>query len=148
MQQALCTFFRLHKLFINLPSLVTKSIKKSTKFLPWPLKRGQIKKGELYTPNWMILFWLSNAISLISPLFKCLCRNPGNKFVLFLKDLKTPKGHFEVKWPLQFTLWKCPLEFAHFEKKCPKEFSIPPQHQQVKRVVADLLMHKKKVLLK
>ena len=27
-------------------------------------------------------------------------RNPGKNFVGFLGDLKTPKGHFEINWPL------------------------------------------------
>ena len=41
------------------------------RFLPLPLKRGQIKKiSTLYTTNWRILFWLSYTIFLIWPLFK------------------------------------------------------------------------------
>ena len=39
----------------------------------------------------MIFFW---------PLFRGLGRNPEKNFIGFLGDLKTPKGHFKINWPL------------------------------------------------
>ena len=33
----------------------------------------------------------------IQPIFRGLGRNPYNNFVGFLVDLKTPKGHIEIK---------------------------------------------------
>ena len=43
-------------------------------FLPWPLKRSQIKKiRSLYTTNWMILFWLPYTTFLISEILKNFC---------------------------------------------------------------------------
>ena len=29
-----------------------------------------------------------------------MSRNPYKNFVSFLVDLRTPKGHFEINWPL------------------------------------------------
>ena len=37
-------------------------------------------------------------------------------------DKSCPRYH--QKCPREFTLRKCPVEFAHFEKKCPREVSI------------------------
>ena len=37
---------------------------------------------------------------LIWPLFRGKGRNHGKKFVGFLEDLKTSKGHFEINRPL------------------------------------------------
>ena len=51
-------------------------------------KRSNKRKGQF-----RILFWFSCTTFLI-------CRNPAKNFVGFLEDLKTPKGHFEIKWPL------------------------------------------------
>ena len=53
-----------------------------------------------YITNWRILFWLSYTTFLIWPLFTSWGRNPWKNFVGFLEDLKTPKGHFEINWPL------------------------------------------------
>ena len=41
------------------------------------------------------------ALFFIWPLFRGYGRNPGKKFFVFLGDLKTPKGHFEINWPLE-----------------------------------------------
>jgi hypothetical protein len=38
--------------------------------------------------------------SLMYTTFLILSRNPGKNFVVFLGDLKTPNGNFEIKWPL------------------------------------------------
>ena len=38
---------------------------------------------------------------LMSNLFKGQGGNPGENFVGFLEDLKTPKRHFEINWPLE-----------------------------------------------
>ena len=46
--------------------------------------------------NWMILFWL-----FYTTLFRSQNRNPYKNFVGFLVGLKTPKGHFEINWPLK-----------------------------------------------
>ena len=63
-------------------------------------KRSNQKNRALYTDNWRILFWLSYSTFLIWPLFRSYGRCPGKNFVGFLGDLKTPKGHFEINWPL------------------------------------------------
>ena len=60
------------------------------------------KISALYTANWRILFWLSYTTFLIWPLFRGYGRNPGKNFIVFLGDLKTPKGHFEINWPLVY----------------------------------------------
>jgi hypothetical protein len=37
-------------------------------------------------------------------LFRGYGRTPGEDFAGFLGDLKTPKGHFEINWPLETKL--------------------------------------------
>ena len=45
-------------------------------------------------------------------LFREKGRNPYKKFVGFLVDLKTPKGHFEINWPLtKISSRKCQIIF-------------------------------------
>ena len=65
----------------------------------------------------MILLWLSYPTFLIWPLFRGYGRNPYRNFVGFLVDLKTPKGHFEINWPLliksmQLKSSKVPLPYV------------------------------------
>ena len=63
-------------------------------------KRSNQKIRVLYNANWRILFWLSYTTFLIWPFFRGYSRNPEKKLVGFLRDLKTPKGQFEINWPL------------------------------------------------
>ena len=47
---------------------------------------------------------------MIRTFFTGLGRNPYKNFVAFFVDLKTPKEHFEINWPLQNAeevWWKC-----------------------------------------
>ena len=38
---------------------------------------------------------------MICPLFRGYGRNPGRDFVGYLEEVLTPKGHFEINWPLK-----------------------------------------------
>ena len=48
------------------------------------------------------------------------------------------------KCPQKFILWKYPLEFAHFEKKCPLEFTVhenSPSPISIHKLLITLLIH-------
>ena len=67
------------------------------RFLPQPLKRGQMKEiKELYYTN-QGLFNIFGIIKfLIQPFFIGQGRNLGNNFVGISVQTMTPKGHFEI----------------------------------------------------
>ena len=63
-------------------------------------RSNQKNKSTLYHTNLIILFWLSYTTFLIWPHFRGKGRNPYKNFIVFLVDLVTPKGHFEINWSL------------------------------------------------
>ena len=78
------------------------------------------------------LFWLSHTTFLILPLFRGKGRNPWKNLVGFLEDLKTPKGHFEINWPLGaavqlgFFRWVFALTRAVTRLQAQRGEAVPP----------------------
>ena len=54
----------------------------------------------LYTTNRRILFWLSYGFFLFDLFLEARAEILEKKLWIFLGDLKTPKGHFKINWPL------------------------------------------------
>ena len=87
----------------------------------WPLKRGWIKKkwkhfispfNQLFK-SYLVrdFFWFDIILEARAEIFI--------KFLLlFFVDLKTPKGHFEINWPLASSLFLCLLTFNKKVRLC------------------------------
>ena len=98
-----CLHLRKGQLIQKCPFGVFISPKKPTKFLqgflPYPLKRGQIKKGcfipltgWFYFDSLRLLFWFDLFLEARAKILTKISS-------VFLEDSKTPKVHFKVNWP-------------------------------------------------
>ena len=50
--------------------------------------------GGFYFDSFTLLFWFDLFLEARAEILE-------KKFIDFLEDLKTPKGHIEIKWPLR-----------------------------------------------
>ena len=98
--------------------------------IPALKKRSNQKKiRALYTTNWRIFFWPSYTTFL-----KARAEILEIFFVDFLEDLKTPRGHFEIDWPLEMFFYSRVVRFLPAASKisshlllnriCKKEFVV------------------------
>ena len=109
-------------------------------------------------PSWGFapapLRWLTNSFGTICYHHQKVSTRIHPKYV----DKNSPKkrnyhgqkmsARIHQKCPRVFTLWKCPLEFVHFEKKCPREFTVRENSPSpfLKLIMNDRILGKSKLL--